>query len=44
MNKKELNNTMKSILRYGIKMDTKDQDILRRKKGREAEYNLYKLM
>ena len=26
MNKKELNNTMKSILRYGIKMDTKDQE------------------
>jgi len=26
MNKKELNSTMKSILRYGIKMDTKDQE------------------
>jgi hypothetical protein len=26
MNKKEINSTMKSILRYGIKMDTKDQE------------------
>ena len=26
MNKKEINNTMKSILRYGIKMETKDQE------------------